>query len=82
MEIVLKVFSHHFDSFIFYFFSIWLSAFFFVFLLPPRAVNFARCRAKVKVRVKTACNEFSMAHLNEIEGKDQPAQAMSALGIY
>lgn len=50
VKIILKVFSHHFDSFIFlfFFFLIWLSAF---FLLPPRAVNFARCRAKVKVRV-------------------------------
>ena len=51
METILKVFSHHFDSFIFYFFLFGWVPFFFFFLLPLRAVNFARCRAKVKVRV-------------------------------
>lgn len=46
MVIILKVFSHHFNSFFFFFLFGWVP-----FLLPPRAVNFAHCRAKVKVRV-------------------------------
>lgn len=48
MVIILKVFSHHFNSFFLFFFFLfgWVP-----FLLPPRAVNFAHCRAKVKVRV-------------------------------
>lgn len=45
----IKSLFSSFQFFHFLFFSIWLSAFF--FLLPLRAVNFARCRAKVKVRV-------------------------------